>query len=56
MNAQYRFIFLDANGVSVGEPMDWRFMVLPPRLQVFMEGVATDSRAVDWRLEVRPAK
>lgn len=56
VNAQYRFTFMDANGAPLDPPMDWRFMVLPPRLQVFMEGTAMSSRAVDWRLEVRPAK
>lgn len=55
-NAQYRFTFLDRDGAPVDPPMDWRFMVLPPRLQVFMEGSALDDAAVDWRLEVRPAK
>ena len=56
VNAQYRFTFLAADGGPIGQPMDWRFMVLPPRLQVFMEGSALDSQAVDWRLEIRPAK
>ncbi len=56
VNAQYRFTFLDATGAPTGQPMDWRFMVLPPRLQVFMEATATSSEARDWRLEVRPAK
>ena len=56
VNAQYRFTFLDRDGAPVGPPMDWRFMVLPPRLQVFMEGSAMDSQAVDWRLELQPAK
>ena len=56
VNAQYRFTFLAADGAPVGPPMDWRFMVLPPRLQVFMEGSAASPQAVDWRLEIRPAK
>lgn len=56
VNAQYRFTFLDRDGAPLDPPMDWRFMVLPPRLQVFMEGSAMSGSAVDWRLEVRPAK
>lgn len=56
VNAQYRFTFLDRDGAPLDPPMDWRFMVLPPRLQVFMEGTAINDAAVDWRLEVRPAK
>jgi uncharacterized protein YcfL len=56
VNAQYRFTFLAADGAPVGPPMDWRFMVLPPRLQVFMEGSAMSTEAVDWRLEIRPSK
>lgn len=56
VNAQYRFTFLAMDGTPVGPPMDWRFMVLPPRLQVFMEGSAANYDASDWRLEIRPAK
>jgi len=56
VNAQYRFTFLGADGAPADQPMDWRFMVLPPRLQVFMEGSALSNEAVDWRLEIRPAK
>jgi uncharacterized protein YcfL len=56
VNAQYRFTFMDAVGAPVGQPADWRFMVLPPRLQVFMEGVAMSPEAADWRLEIRPAR
>lgn len=56
VNAQYRFTFLDTDGAPLGTQMDWRFMVLPPRLQVFMEATATESGARDWRLEIRPAK
>lgn len=56
VNAQYRFTFLGADGAPVDPPMDWRFMALPPRLQVFMEGSALSNEAVDWRLEIRPAK
>lgn len=56
VNAQYRFTFLDASGAPLHPLMDWRFMVLPPRLQVFMEGSALSAAAIDWRLEVRPAK
>lgn len=55
VNAQYRFTFLGGDGAPVDPPMDWRFMVLPPRLQVFMEGSALSNEAVDWRLEIRPA-
>jgi len=56
VNAQYRYTFLGADGGPVGGTQDWRFMVLPPRLQVFMEGLADSQEAVDWRLEIRPAQ
>ena len=59
VNVQYRYTFLAADGGPVGETggaRDWRFMVLPPRLQVFMEGLADSPEAVDWRLEIRPAQ
>ena len=56
VNAQYRFTFLAEDGGPIGDARDWRFMVLPPRLQVFMEGQSDTLGAVDWRLEIRPAK
>lgn len=56
VNAQYRFSFLAADGSPLHPTSDWRFMVLPPRLQVFMEGSAMSTEAQDWRLEIRPAK
>lgn len=56
VNAQYRFTFMDTDGAPLSPSMDWRFMVLPPRLQVFMEGTAMSGAARGWRLEVRPAK
>ncbi len=56
LRAQYRFIFLDRNGVPIGESPDWRWTQLPSRSQVFLSGNATDAGAEDWRLEIRPAR
>ncbi len=56
VNAQYRYVFLARDGQPLSPASDWRFMVLPPRLQVFMEGSAMSNEALDWRLEIRPAK
>jgi uncharacterized protein YcfL len=50
---QYRFIFLDASGVPLRSQSDWRYMRLEPRNQVFLQGNATDTTAVDWRCEIR---
>lgn len=56
VRAQYRFVFLDDRGQPVRPEMDWQYKQLPSRTQVFLEGVAMQPDAVDWRLEVRPAR
>ena len=56
LNVQYRFVFFDKDGRPFDTEPIWRFKRLPSRTQVFIEGSALDGRAVDWRLEVRPAR
>lgn len=56
LNIQYRFSFFDQNGVPLNENPDWRFLKLPSRNQRFLSGFAREQSAVDWRLEIRPAK
>lgn len=54
---QYRILFFNKNGSPArGGDMNWRFVHLPPRQQVFLTGNSLDSDAVDWRCEVRLAK
>jgi uncharacterized protein YcfL len=53
-DAQYRFVFFEADGRPVKPQMDWRYVKLPPRRQISLEGSATSTKAKDWRLEVRP--
>lgn len=51
---QYQYEWFD----EAGRPLDaggWKYTVIPPRTQVFLEGNALSSRAKDWRLTVRPA-
>lgn len=55
-NVQYRYIFLDAGGLPMRAQPDWRYLRLPSRQQVFLEGNALDTGASDWRLEVRPSR
>lgn len=56
-SVQYRFLFQNANGAPArGGAMNWRFVNLPPRNQVFLTGNAMDTDAVDWRCEIRLAK
>ncbi len=55
-DVQYRYFFLDEAGRPLEADPDWRFMHLPARTQMYMEGNALDSTAVDWRLEIRPAR
>ena len=55
VSAQYRFIFFDERDTPLRPIMQWRFVPLPPRSQVYLHGQATHPAAVDWRLEIRPA-
>jgi len=53
---QYRFQFLDKNGVPMRVQPDWRFQTLEPRNQVFLTANSMDAGAEDWRLEIRSAR
>ncbi len=54
-NVQYRFQFFDATGMPLSPEMEWAYMRMPPKAQVFMKGSAMDTTATTWRLIVRPA-
>ncbi|MBS0197715.1 MAG: DUF1425 domain-containing protein [Planctomycetes bacterium] len=53
---QYRFLFLDSHGRRLESQPDWRYLQMPARAAVEFRGNAMDSRAADWRLEIRPAR
>jgi len=53
---QYRFIFLDAAGLPLRSQSDWRYLRLEPRNQVFLQGNAIDTTAVDWRCEIQSGR
>lgn len=50
---QYRFIFLDQDGVALDPEPAWRWRNIPPRVKVTLQGSAPDIGAVDWRCEIR---
>ena len=52
--AQYRFIFLDADGTPLRMSPGWQQITLPSKTKVYISGTATSDAAVDWRAEVRP--
>ena len=56
LNIQYRYIFFDAAGIPLRNSPDWQFLRMPSRTESFFSGNALDSTAVDWRLEIRPAR
>jgi uncharacterized protein YcfL len=57
IRVQYRFIFMDAQGRPVERnEVGWKYQVLPPRVERFLEGNALDTNAVAWRLEIRSAQ
>ncbi len=56
LNVQYRFEFFDNEGRSLRNNQGWRFMNLPPKVQMSMDAASLDNDATDWRLIVRPAR
>ncbi len=56
INVQYRFEFFEADGRPLDTTARWRYMLMPSATQVFLEGAALDTSAVDWRLIIRPAR
>ncbi len=52
---QYRYNWFDSAGRPAGGT-DWRYLLMPSRVEVFFEGNALDRNATDWRLEIRPAR
>lgn len=56
IRVQYRFIYLDAQGRPMRAQEEWRYIVIPALTQVFMDGNALSTEAVDWRLEIRSAR
>lgn len=55
-HVQYRYEFFDKSGRPIRPEMEWRYLKMPARAQVFMEGAALDTHATDWRLVVRPSR
>lgn len=49
----YRFVFYDEHGREVEPVMGWRFIALEPREQRRLSASALDSRAQDWRLQIK---
>jgi len=56
LRVQYRFIYLDASGRPLRAQEEWRYIVIPALTQVFLDGNALSTEAVDWRLEIRSAR
>lgn len=56
LNVQYRFAFFDADGRPIEPSPAWRYERLPSKAQRFLEANALDQRAVDWRVDIRPAR
>ncbi|MEM1353283.1 MAG: hypothetical protein AAGC72_14920 [Planctomycetota bacterium] len=52
--AQYRILFLEADGTPINPDPVWKYVDLPARTQVFLTGAALDLGAVAWRCEIRP--
>ncbi|MGQ0628613.1 MAG: hypothetical protein ACT4PL_11000 [Phycisphaerales bacterium] len=56
LSVQYRYIFFTSAGVPLNNNPDWQYQRMQSRVESFFSGNALDRTAVDWRLEVRPAR
>ena len=56
LRVQYRFIYLDQTGRPLRSQEEWRYIVIPSRAQVFLDGTSLSTEAEDWRLEIRSAR
>lgn len=56
LRVQYRFAYLDGMGRPMRAPEEWRYIVIPARTQVMLDGNALSTEAEDWRLEIRSAR
>ncbi len=56
MNVQYRFQFLDEMGRLLQPEPAWQYIRMEAQIQVFIQANAMDNRALDWRLEIKPAR
>lgn len=54
INTQYRFLFLDAEGLPLDPDPAWKRQRISGGAQAFYVGNSTNDRATDWRLEIRP--
>jgi len=50
---QYRFIFLDRDGVALDPDPAWNYRSIEPKVKTILQGSAPDIGAVDWRAEIR---
>jgi len=55
VNIQYMFEFFDERGRPLASSAGWMRQSLTPGMQVFLDGAAMETKAVDWRLKVRSA-
>lgn len=49
----YRFVWYDADGLEIRPAMGWKEVAIEPRDQKRIAANALDSRAVEWKLQVR---
>lgn len=49
----YRFVWYDAEGYEVRPAMSWKEIVLEPKEQRRLQANALDTKAQDWKIEIR---
>lgn len=52
----YRYLFYDAQGIQLEPAMSWRQVSLLPKQLQMISANALDTKAVNWRLEVKWAR
>ncbi len=53
---QYCFQFFGADGRPLDSRKEWHWKHVEPRIRFFLEGNALQPEAVEWNLEIRPAR
>ena len=53
LRLQYRFTFLDANGIPMDPQMSWQRIDIAPNDRRYIQGAAVSTGANDWELSIR---
>jgi uncharacterized protein YcfL len=56
LHVQYQFQFLDDQGRPLRSNLGWRYLMMAPQIEYFMEGAALETTATSWRLNIKSSQ